>query len=218
MATPMTNLGLVQQCCCLLAAILTEERAIVDEKTIEAVLHPLPHLVARRRPRAGGARPVRQIPPEARRPAARRPRRRGGHRPAPQLARVARRLHLRSRGEAMEEVDGRGPRVRAAHRRQVLVDHGADVGHSALDVAARYGGDGERRRSSSSASRARRRRRSSKSISSRATRRRSRRSRRTSRAARRRRTCRSVSRTCWRSVRRTPSGRPPARSSSSSTT
>ena len=37
MATPMTNLGLVQQCCCLLAAILTEERAIVDEKTIEAV-------------------------------------------------------------------------------------------------------------------------------------------------------------------------------------
>ena len=34
MATPMTNLGLVQQCCCLLAAILTEERAIVDEKTI----------------------------------------------------------------------------------------------------------------------------------------------------------------------------------------
>ena len=36
MATPMTNLGLVQQCCCLLAAILTEERAIVDEKTIEA--------------------------------------------------------------------------------------------------------------------------------------------------------------------------------------
>ena len=144
MATPMTNLGLVQQLyCCLLAAMLTEERGDRRREDHRSRLHPLPHLVARRRPRAGGARPVRQVPQEARRPAARRPRRRGGHRPAPQLA--ARRSTTSP--STSRRSDGRSGRarcpVRAAHRRQVLVDHGADVGHGALDVAARHRGDGE---------------------------------------------------------------------------